>query len=754
MQRRTFLLGLASVGVGGGLVLGWAGQPPDLTGDPAAFGRILGETTLNGWVRVAADGSVTVAVPRADLGQGATTTLAALVAEEMDLDWRHVRVEMPPQARLYANTTMLVDGTALLPEAGSGGMADFVRQLAANGMRLPGMVATGGSTSIRDGWLPMRSAGAAARQLLLQAAAAHWQVEPASCHTEEGRVLHAVSGRSLGYGEVAPAAARLSLAAQPVLRTRKDWRLLGHDLPRLDIPGKVNGHAAYGLDAQPAGLVFAAVRMAPHAGGEVQRVNPDHTLGLPGILAVVTVPGGIAVVADQWWRAQQALGGLDVSFTVPAQRADSAALRARYRALAADAGATAHVHRKVGDQAEARTAAGHQVVESDVELPFLAHAALEPVNCTARLADGQCEVWAGHQMPTVLRWVAAKAAGISADQVTFHAAPLGGSFGRRLELDMVVQAVTVAARLPGKAVKLVWTRTTDLCSDVYRPMALVRQRVALDAQGLPLAWHIRVVTPSIVQSVLQRLLPVVASDLSPDKTAVDGAAELPYAVPALRVEHVLAPAGLPVGFWRSVGHSINAFAVESMVNELASKAGQDPLAYRLRLLAAQPRHLAVLRLAASEAGWDRPLPAGAGRGLAVHACFGSVIAVVVDVAQVPAGFRVTRITAAVDCGQALHPDNVRAQIEGGLLFGLGAALRGEVSVTDGQVRLHNFDDYPCLRMDETPPVTVRLVETPEMAPGGIGEVGVPAVAPALAAAVHGLRAGEPLRRLPLQSTPI
>ncbi len=748
MKRRNFLIGLAAVGAGGGLLLGWASQRPDLTGDRKVFGMVPGETALNGWVRIAADGGVTIAVPRADVGQGITTALAAMVAEELDIDWAHVRVEQPSQATIYANATMLVEGTAMIPAAERGHWAEVVRQLAANGMRQIGLIATGGSTSVRDAWLPMRTAGAAARSLLVQAAAARWQVAEGECTTAGGQVLHAASGRHLGYGELAPVAAKLSLNAQPVLRSPAEWRVLGHDQPRLDLPGKVGGRTQYGIDVQvPKGL-FAAVRMAPVFGGEVRRVAPDAALAKPGVTAVVTVPGGVAVVADQWWRARQAVLALDVDFTKPDMLPDTVRLRADYARLAGEGSAQTHETR--GDQQAAREGTATRVFSTDYHLPFQAHAALEPVNCTARVADGGCEVWVGHQVPTLVRWFAAKVANVPVDRVVFHNLPLGGSFGRRLEIDMVVQAVTIAARTPGQAVKVVWARDTDLRNDAYRPMALVRQRVALDAEGLPVSWYTRVVTPSIMKSVLQRLLPLAASDLSPDKTAVDGAIELPYAVANLRVEHVPAPPGLAVGFWRSVGHSINAFAIESMVNELAEAAGQDALTYRLRLLAGHPRHQAVLQAAAKAAGWNTPLPPGHGRGLALHASFGSIAACVIEVSGTASQLRVERITAAVDCGSALQPANVRAQMESGLLFGLGSALYGQITVVNGAVQQANFNDFPALRLADTPPVEVLIIDNPQAPIGGIGEVGVPPVAPALAAAIHAAAGGERLRSLPIQ----
>ena len=745
MKRRGFLIGLAAVG-GGALVLGWASGRPDLDGSAELFNLVPGETALNGWVRISADGVVTVAVPRAELGQGASSVLAAMVAEELDVPWDMIRTELPPQAAVYANTTMLIDGMALLPNAERGHWAQVLRQLAANGMRELGLIGTGGSTSVRDGWLPMRTAGAAARSLLLQAAAKKWQVDVGSCTSSAGRIVHAASGRALGYGELAPAAAKLSIGTPPQLREMQAWRLLGHAFARLDIPAKVSGKTQFGIDVQvPQGL-YAAVRMAPVFGAEIRSLSAQNAERAKGVRAVVRLTDAVAVVADQWWQAQRALDLLQISFTTPAEAVSEAALRGRYLELAANG--AAHTHETRGDQQAARHAEGAQLIEADYHLPWLAHAALEPMNCTARVSDGVCEVWMGHQIPTLLRWFAASAAGVSADRVIFHSAPVGGSFGRRLEIDLVVQAVTIAAHHPGTAIKLLWTREDDTRHDVYRPMALVRQRVALDGGGLPLSWYTRVVTPSIMTSVMGRLLPLAASDHLPDKTAVDGAIESPYALPALRIEHVPAPAGVPVGFWRSVGHSINAFAAESMIDELAHAAKQDPLAYRRRLLSGESRHLALLQAAAQAADWTSPLPAGSGRGLALHASFGSIVAMVIEIDTRGSQIVVRRITAAVDCGVALDPDTVRAQVEGGALFGLGAALYGRIHVDDGRVRNGNFDDYPVLRMADTPIVEVLMIDTPGAAIGGIGEVGVPPVAPALANAVFAAT-GRRLRTLPL-----
>jgi isoquinoline 1-oxidoreductase beta subunit len=731
------------------LVVGWASQPPDLTGSAELFNLVPGETALNGWVRIAADGTVTVAAPRADMGQGIGSTLAALVAEELDVPWERVRVEMPPQHAIYANTTMLTDGMAVLPEAGGGPWARLTRQLAANGVRQLGLIGTGGSSSVRGAWQPMRLAGAAARQLLIKAAARRWEVDAATCETSAGQVLHRSTSRSLTYGELAPSAARLSLSGAPQLRNPDQWRLIGKGFARIDVTAKVSGAAQFGIDVVQPHQLHAAVRLSPQPGGELLKLNAEAVLALPGIEAVVRVPGGVAVVAGEWWRASQALAQLDLEFTTPAEFRSDDELRKRYLELA-DHGA-AQVHETRGDQrvAQAGPAAGSaQVIERDFHLPFLAHATMEPMNCMARVMDGRCEVWMGHQIPTLLRWFAARAADVPTDRVVFHPAPLGGGFGRRMEVDLVVQAVTIAAQLHGRPVKLIWTREDDLRHDVYRPMAVIRQRAAVDAAGRLLSWHARVVTPSVLKSIYQRILPIAASDRLPDKTAVDGATALPYAVNALRVEHVPAPAGLPVGFWRGVGHSINAFASEAMIDELGSSIGQDGLRFREQLLAGQSRHLAVLRAAAQEAGWDTPPPAGGGRGIALHACFGSIIAMVVEVVTGEGRLRVRRITAAVDCGQAIDPDTVRGQIEGGALFGLSAALYGRIHFVDGSVRESNFHDYPCLRMADTPTVGVTIVASPAAPIGGIGEVGVPPVAPALAAALFAAT-GQRQRELPL-----
>ncbi|MDE3011677.1 MAG: xanthine dehydrogenase family protein molybdopterin-binding subunit [Pseudomonadota bacterium] len=737
MNRRRFLIGCAAGTASGGLLVGWAARAPDLLGARETFDLTSGETALNGWVRIAGDGTVTVAVPRAEMGQGISSALAALVAEELDVAWERIRVEMPAQDTIYANTTMLVDGMALLPAPGHGRWGDLVRQLAANGVRQLGIIGTGGSASVRDGWLPMRTAGAAARRMLLQAAARRWQVDEAACSTRQGQVLHAASARALAYGELAPDAARHGLQGVPQLRAPDHWRLIGKTLPRLDMAVKVSGAAIFGIDAAPPQMLHAAVRMAPYAGAEASRFDADAVLAEPGIEAVVKVPGGVAVVAKGWWQAHRAAERMQVEFAPPAAALDTDGLLAQYRELAEHG--HAHLHEQRGDQHAARLSPageGGMVLQRDYLLPFQAHATMEPMNCTARVAGGHCEVWMGHQIPTFLRWFAAEAAGVSSDQVSFHAAQLGGGFGRRAEVDLVVQAVTVAARLAGRPVKLIWTRADDLRHDCHRPMALVRVRVATDAHGLPLAWQTRIVGPSVLASMMSRLLPAAATDAMPDKMAVDGAIDMPYAVPALRGEHVPAPPGLPVGIWRSVGHSINAFAVEAMIDELATRAGRDPLHYREALLAGQLRHLAVLRALAHASGWDQPLPVGRARGMALHACFGSVLGQVAEIERHGARWRVVRVFAVVDCGSVIDPDTVRAQVEGGILWGLAAAAHTSIHLAEGGVRESNFHDFAILRMADTPEVQVLILEAPGDPPGGIGEVGVPPLAPALAAALR------------------
>ena len=772
--RRRILL--AAGLMGGAFAIGGAFfyRPRDHLSRPSGFALRPGEQPFGAWLTIAGDGTVTVAVPRQEMGQGITTALPMLVAEELDCDVARLRFEQAPVDWIFGNAVMLAEGVPFRPDD-RGWAASLARLTQYKAGELLGIQATGGSSSVRDAWEVMRRAGAAARAMLVQAAAQRWGVPAADCRTESGNVLHAASGRKAGYGELAPEAARLPIPRDATLKDPRTepYRLLGKPLPRLDVAEKTDGSARFGIDMRLAGMRYAAIAQCPVFGGTLKSVDSAKAKAMPGVVAVVelaptsTSAAAVAVVADSYWRAKSALAALALAWNEgPHAQLDSAAMWRRY-AAALDSG-PARSYESVGDANAALTAA-KSVLEATYQAPYLAHAAMEPINCTALLKDGGCEVWLGNQAPTLVKWFAAKAAGIDSDRVTVHTPYLGGGFGRRIEMDVVMQAVAIARQLAGTPVQLIWSREEDLRHDLYRPMAMAKFRCALDEKGTAggiAAWHNRIVSQSCTGSFTARLLPAAASDLMKDKTTVEGAFDLPYAMPNRLVEHVLATEAVPVGFWRSVGHSYNAFFTESFLDETAHAAKKDPFEFRRALLADAPRHRKVLETAAQRAGWGSPLSAGThscvsastaagagtkvGRGIALAESFGSIVAQVAEVEVEARGtLRVRRVVCAIDCGKAINPDTVAAQMESGIIFGLTAALFGEITLKAGRVQQANFPDYDMLRMARTPRIETHIVESGIEHLGGVGEPGTPPIAPAVCNAIFAAT-GKRLRRLPIR----
>jgi isoquinoline 1-oxidoreductase beta subunit len=708
VSRRGFLR--TSLLAGGGLVLGLH-LPSLTTGQPP--GAKEGPFALNAFVRVGADDSVTVVVNHSEMGQGPYTSVPMLVAEELDADWGKVRFEAAPVAAVYNHT-------------------------------LYGIQMTGGSTSTWTEWERVRKAGAAARAMLISAAAAEWNVEPATCGTEPGHVVHAASGRRVSYGKLAEKAADLKPPEDLALKDPKDFRLVGKPTRRLDTPDKVNGKAVFGLDVQLPGMLVALVARPPVLGGKVKNFNADKVRAVPGVKHVVQIPRGIAVVADGFWAAKKGREALDVVWDDgPLAGLDSRTQLEQYAELAKQPGVAA---RKDGDAADALTKAA-KTFEAVYDLPYLAHATMEPINCVADVRADGCEVWVGTQFQTGDRDAAAAESGLKPEQVTLHTTLLGGGFGRRAVPDnhFVREAVQIsrAVRAP---VKVIWTREDDTRGGYYRPRAYHSVRAALDAAGSPVAWEQHVVVQSfLVDSPFAALIKDGI-----DETAVEGAKEIPYAIPNIRVDWHLAPGGVPTLWWRSVGHSHSAFVVETLIDELAHAAGKDPLEFRRGLLGKQPRVKRVLEFVADKAGWGQPPPPGQGRGIAVHESFGSYVAHVAEVSVSDAGqVRVHRVVAAIDCGPVVNPDTIRAQLEGGTAFGLTGALYGEISFEKGRVKQRNFHDYPLLRINEMPAVETHIVSSAEKM-GGVGEPGVPSVAPAVANAIFAA-CGKRLRRLPIRA---
>jgi isoquinoline 1-oxidoreductase beta subunit len=614
-----------------------------------------------------------------------------------------------------------------------------------------GIMFTGGSTSVKDAWGPMREAGAVARAMLLRAAAETWKLDAARLSTRDGFVLHP-DGRRLGYGELAARAAVVGAGIEPGdvrLKTPAEFRLIGQPVPRRDSPAKVNGSALFGIDARVPGMLYAALRMAPVVGAGVASFDASKAMAMPGVVKVVEVSSalppfagagaGVAVVAKTWWQARQAAAALPVSWSAsPHDKLSSEAIFADFaRLLDTESGFTYFESGSQDVQGAART------LRAEYRAPFLAHATMEPINCTAQFKDGKLKLWTSTQVPSIAVDIAAKVAGVDRADVSLDVMLLGGGFGRRLEADMVAQAVAIAKALGGQPVQLIWTREDDIQHDVYRPQALARFSAQLDAQGNLLAWDNKSVSGAIGHQYFPRNLGLPG--IGPDKTTAEGEYDMQYAIPNRRIAHVIADSAVSLGYWRSVGHSHNAFFKEGFLDEVAHAAGKDPVVFRRELLRDHPRHLAVMEAALARAG---TAPEGRAHGMAVHQSFGSIVAQVAEVSMVDKQIRVHRVVCAVDCGIVVNPNILAQQVESAVVFGLSAALAGEITLKDGRVQQSNFGDYPVLRMNEAPLVETVIVPSSEP-PEGMGEPATPPVAPAVANAVFKLT-GQRLRSLPLR----
>jgi isoquinoline 1-oxidoreductase beta subunit len=752
-RRRAFLIGAGLFG--GALAIGVYRfyRPRDRLAPPGSLHASASETILTAWIRLGSDSVVTVQVPRQEMGQGVASTLALIVAEEMDADPARLRFEQAPIDPTYVNATVLGDGVPFRPDD-SGTMARMTRLTQFKLGEVLGVQATGGSTSVRDAWAPLRRAGATARAMLVQAAAARFSVAPETLTVQNGVIEHKQSGKRATFGELALDAGKQSLPRNVPLKDPARFVLLGKPQRRLDIPPKVDGSAVFGIDTRMQGMCYAAIAQSPVFGGSVASFDAAKAKSRKGVLDAFDIPAtstsaaAVVVVAEHYWIARAALADTTIRWNDgPNAAFDTTAQRKRYETLL-DSG-DARVYDRAGDVAAGASGAAKQIA-ADYFVPYLAHATLEPLNCTAVVRQaGTCEVWVGNQAPTFVKWFAARAAGIDSDNVTVHTPYLGGGFGRRFEVDVVMQAVMVAKRLPDTPVQLIWSREEDMTHDVYRPMAASRFRAALDANGNVTSWHNRVVGQSCTGNLTERLLPAAASDMMKDKTTVEGAFDLPYALPNHVVEHVLTHEPVPVGYWRSVGHSYNAFFTESFIDECAVAAGEDPVAFRLALLKDAPRFRKVLETVAAKAGWDTPPAAGVARGVAIAESFHSIVAEVAEVELKDGAPRVRRVVCAVDCGFAVNPDIVAAQMESAIIFGLTAALHGEITVKAGRVEQTNFPDYDMVRLASSPEIEVHIVDSGLEHLGGIGEPGTPPIAPAVCNALFKLT-GKRIRALPIR----
>jgi isoquinoline 1-oxidoreductase beta subunit len=708
LTRRRFLQTTALGGAG--LVIAFH---VDRKGLSRALAAEKALPPADAFVRVAPDDTVTILLAHSEMGQGIWTGLAMLVAEELDCDWSKVRVEHAPAAPVYAHTAY-------------------------------GMQMTGGSSTTWSEFERYRTVGAMAKDMLLRAAAARWKTSPARLRAENGVVTD--GQRKLSYGKLAAEAQKLSPPTTVKLKPEKEWKLIGKPRRRLDAPEKITGRARFGLDTQFPGLRTAVVARSPVFGGSVNSFDATRARAVAGVEAVVQVPSGVAVVASDFWAARTGRDALEVAWDEgPGASLDTEALLASYRELARTPGAVAASE---GDAGTALAGAARRL-EAEYDVPYLAHAAMEPLNCTVKLDGGRCEIWTGTQFQTGDQAAAARVAGIAPENVVVHTPFLGGGFGRRANPrnDFVSEAVHVA-KAAGVPVKVVWTREDDTRGGFYRPMFLHRIEAGVDARGRPVAWRHAIVGQSILAGTPFEQA-MVKDGI--DRISVEGVADSPYlaGVPARLVTLHSPRNEIPVLWWRSVGHTHTAFAMECMLDELAHAAGRDPLDYRLALLGGHPRLARALELAAEKAGWRKPPPAGRARGLAVHESFGSIVAEVAEVSVVDGKrVRVHRVTCAVDCGLAVNPLAVEAQVQGSVAFGLGPVLHSAITVKKGRVRESNFDDYTVLRLDEMPEVAVHIVPSREKM-GGVGEPATAVVAPAVANAVFALTR-QRLRSLPLR----
>jgi isoquinoline 1-oxidoreductase subunit beta len=708
LTRRGFLQ--AGAAAGGGLMLSLS--LPFANGEAEAAGA--DGFAPNAFIRIADDGQIVLTMPYVEMGQGSYTAIPMLIAEELEVDLKQVRLEhAPPDEKLYGNPS------------------------------LGGVQATGGSNAIRGAWKPLRQAGATARTMLVSAAAKRWNVDPASCRAQSGEVLHAPTGRSIKYGELAADAARTPVPESVALKRPEDFRLIGTPAKRLDAPAKVDGTAVYGIDVRPPGVKIATLAQSPVFGGRLRSVDDTAAKAVKGVRQIVRLDDAVAVVADHMGAAKKGLAALNIEWNDgPHAKLNTEEIVAELEKATLNSGPVAQ---HIGNSDEAMASVVTKV-ETTYQVPFLAHATMEPMNCTVHVRTDGCEVWVGSQVVARAQAAAAKTAGLPLDKVVVHNHLIGGGFGRRLEIDGVIRAVQIAQHVDGP-VKVVWTREEDIQHDMYRPYFFDRISAGLDEKGMPVAWNHRFAGSSIIARWLP---PVFKNGLDPDTT--NGAINLVYALPNMHVEYLrVEPPGIPTAFWRSVGPSHNVFVTESFIDELAAAARQDPVAYRRALLDKSPRAKAVLELAAEKAGWGQPLPKGIGRGVSVQFAFATYMAQVAEVEVSKDGtVRVRRVVCAVDCGTVVNPDTVQAQIQSAIIFGITAALYGEITLKDGRVEQTNFDTYQVLRMNEAPAIEVHIAQSSEP-PGGMGEPGTSAIVPAVTNAIFAAT-GKRLRKLPIDTT--
>ncbi len=692
LSRRVFLK--KSTLTFTGLIIGFTYEP-----ESSLAVKVENAEELGIWIRIAPDGSTTLIVPSSEMGQGVNTSLSMILAEELEADWQSVKTETAPVNSKYIN-----------PESNSGQM-------------------TAGSSSVKGFWNPLRKAGAAVRLMLQKAAAQKWEIPIEECVAKSGYIYRKNSSQKLSYGELAEAAGKIDIPSDPPLKNSKDYNLVGKSIKRIDIPSKTNGSAQFGIDVRLPEMMYATIRQSPVFGGEVLSYDEDAAKSIRGVKKVTLIPNGIAVIADNTWRAKRGMEVLNLKFHggetigLESQQVQKELLKA------------------LDDEGKTKIEA-NQVLDLEYEVPFLAHAPLEPMNCTANVTDNFCEVWVPTQSQGGCMDAAKEITELDEEQIKIHTTYLGGGFGRRGETDFVKQSLILAKAL-GKPIKVTWMREEDMQHDFYRPASMSRFQIGLNKDGFPISWNNQLASPSILKRFFA---PMAWFNIDPLST--EGADEIPYAIEDFNFDYSVVDSGVPVGFWRSVGSSFNAFFTESAIDEAAHLAQQDQFDYRMKLLSGKPRFQKVLEKVMRESKWGRILPKGHGLGISIHKTRGSIAGAVIEVStDVNGMLNLNKAWIAIDCGKVINPNTVRAQMEGGFTFGLSATLGEEITLKDGRVEQSNFHDYSILRLKGSPDISVEIIESGNEI-GGVGEVAVPLAAPALTNAIFS-SSGRRIRSLPL-----
>ena len=692
LSRRVFLKKSALTFTG--LIIGFTYEP-----ESSLAVKVENAEELGIWIRIAPDGSTTLIVPSSEMGQGVNTSLSMILAEELEADWQSVKTETAPVNSKYIN-----------PESNSGQM-------------------TAGSSSVKGFWNPLRKAGAAVRLMLQKAAAQKWEIPIEECVAKSGYIYRKNSSQKLSYGELAEAAGKIDIPSDPPLKNSKDYNLVGKSIKRIDIPSKTNGSAQFGIDVRLPEMMYATIRQSPVFGGEVLSYDEDAAKSIRGVKKVILIPNGIAVIADNTWRAKRGMEVLNLKFHggetigLESQQVQKELLKA------------------LDDEGKTKIEA-NQVLDLEYEVPFLAHAPLEPMNCTANVTDNFCEVWVPTQSQGGCMDAAKEITELDEEQIQIHTTYLGGGFGRRGETDFVKQTLILAKAL-GKPIKVTWMREEDMQHDFYRPASMSRFQIGLNKDGFPISWNNQLASPSILKRFFA---PMAWFNIDPLST--EGADEIPYAIEDFNFDYSEVDSGVPVGFWHSVGSSFNAFFTESAIDEAAHLAQQDQFDYRMKLLAGKPRFQKVLEKVMRESKWGRILPKRHGLGISIHKTRGSIAGAVIEVStDVNGMLNLNKAWIAIDCGKVINPNTVRAQMEGGFTFGLSATLGEEITLKDGRVEQSNFHDYSILRLKGSPEISVEIIESGNEI-GGVGEVAVPLAAPALTNAIFS-SSGRRIRTLPL-----